>query len=173
MSVTGHKSETSLKSHTGYTDQSIKSRMSDTISDSLCICIQSKKSKPDKENVGSNITTIIPTEVTVDFDMIKVTFKSLSNAQMNGSMTSLQDDTDFEDIMKMINTQDMTLSPPKAITQPPMQNHNQPIAPQMPVQYHRQPVINQMIQNQLMSFLVQMFSGCSNVTINYNFHSNK
>ena len=173
MSVTGHKSETSLKTYTGYTDQSIKRRMSDTISESLRTCIQPKKSKPDNENMGSNITTMIPAAETVDFDTNKVTFEPLSNAQMNEVMTELQDDAGFEDIMKTINTRDMTPSPPKAIPQPPMQYHTQPTAPQMPVQYHSQPVINQLNQNSLMNFPVPMFSGCSNVTINYNFHSNK
>ena len=35
MTVTGHKSETSLKTYTGYTDSKIKRSMSDTISGSL------------------------------------------------------------------------------------------------------------------------------------------
>ena len=64
----------------------------------------------------------------------------------------------------------MTPSPPKAIPQPHVQYHNQPSAPQMSVQYHNQQVKNQVNQILLMKFPVQMFSGFSNVTINYNFH---
>ena len=89
---------------------------------------------------------------------------------MNEVMTEFQDDASFEDIMKTVNTQDMTPSPPKAIPQPHVQYHNQPSAPQMPVQYHNQQVKNQVNQISLMKFPVQMFSGFSNVTINYNFH---
>ena len=121
-----------------------------------------KKPNPDME--------INPIEETVDFDMNKVTLEPLSNDQMNEVMTEFQDDASFEDIMKTINTQDMTPSPPKAIPQPHVQYHNQPSAPQMPVQYHNQQVKNQVNQVLLMKFPVQMFSGFSNVTINYNFH---
>ena len=110
-SVTGNKFETSLKTYTGYTDQNIKRKMSDTISDSLRTRKQSKKSKPDKENVKNSITTN-PTEDT-DFDMNNYTLEPLSNDQLNKVMTYLQDNG-FEDIMKTINTQATPPAPPKS-----------------------------------------------------------
>lgn len=54
MTITGHKSETSLKTYTGYTGESIKRKMSDTLSDSLRVA-----HVPDKQqktvSIASNL----------------------------------------------------------------------------------------------------------------------
>ena len=45
MTVTGHKSEASLKTYSGYTGESIKRKMSDTLSDSLRALTENKQQK--------------------------------------------------------------------------------------------------------------------------------
>ena len=45
MTVTGHKSEASLKTYSRYTGESIKRKMSDTLSDSLRALTENKQQK--------------------------------------------------------------------------------------------------------------------------------
>ena len=91
-SITGHKSETSLKTYTGYTAPNIKRKMSDTITDSLRPEKQLKivsDSKNKENNIDISNSELVP----------------LSNSQFDNLVSDLcNDDSDFDDILKTFDT---------------------------------------------------------------------
>ena len=91
MTVTGHKSETSLKTYTGYTDENTKKRMSHTISRSVGLAVE--KEPPRKITAK---TDFCENEVS-DLDILNIYFGScdvtpLSNSQVDNLMSEFNDD---------------------------------------------------------------------------------
>ena len=78
MRVTGHKSEASLKTYSGYTGESIKRKMSDTLSDSLRALTESKQQKR--------------TCSTVEVDS-KLQLEPLTNSEFKDILQDLTNDT--------------------------------------------------------------------------------
>lgn len=86
MTVTGHKSETSLKTYTGYTDSKIKRSMSDTISGSL------RSESPKREKLVLKDSNVSETDITLDD--VKLTLEPLTNSQYNTLLGDLDDEFD-------------------------------------------------------------------------------
>lgn len=88
-SITGHKSETSLTTYTGYSASNIKRKMSDTITDSLRPEKQ-LKIVSDSENKENNI------------DISNSELVPLSNSQFDNLVSDLYYNgySDFDDILK-------------------------------------------------------------------------
>ena len=94
-SITGHKSEISLKPYTGYAVPNIKRKMSDTIADSLRPEKQ-LKIVSDSENKENNI------------DISNSELVPLSNSQFDNLVSDLcSDDSEFDDILKTFDTTNM------------------------------------------------------------------
>ena len=143
MSVTGHKSENSLKTYTGYTDQNIKKRMSDTISESLNplttkkVCARS----------GGNLSNERQDE---NLNLASGVLEPVSNAEFN---TIVQDiassDGEFDRLLTTIDTNNMVI-PGSSNTLNYANNH--------------------MTKQSMMNVPIPVFKNCSNITINYNFN---
>lgn len=147
MSVTGHKSETSLRTYSGKTCDKTKKLMSETISEkTLCQAMVSKPST-NTENLPSNIDFLCLSQSSVtietespahDFDL-----QPLSNSQTETLLNDLIPNDSTDEILK-------TLEVPK-----------HPVANQGPLAVD----VNSMRQCPL-----PVMNNCNNITVNYNFY---
>lgn len=146
-SITGHKSENSLKTYTGYTAPSIKRKMSDTITDTLRSKLQKVETITDnKENSVSVITSrsehieFHSNSQEVDIGLANSQLIPLSNSQYDNLMSDLQEDTPFDELLSQIDTRtvDTEDTLPKSQSTVPK------------------------------NFPMPIFHGCSNITINFN-----
>ena len=143
MSVTGHQPEKSLKTYTGYTDQNIKKRMSDTFSESLNplnakkVCTRSSENQPNElQDENLNLASGV--------------LEPVSNAEFNQIVQDLAtDDGEFDRLLTTIDTNNMVV-PGSSNTLNYANNH--------------------MTKQSMMNVLVPVFNSCSNITINYNFN---
>ncbi|CAG2185548.1 unnamed protein product [Mytilus edulis] len=153
MSVTGHKSEASLKTYSGKTCEKNKKMMSDTLSEKT-LCKTSKVTKP--ATLSSNIDFCLSqTSVTVETEAISTTsfgsfnLQPLSDSQTQNlindiipEMAADDDDDGMDDLLK-------SLEVPRCI---PKQSNS----------------VNAASINQK-AMPVPVFNNCSNITVNYNF----
>ena len=90
-SITGHKSESSLKTYTGYTAPNIKRKMSETISNTL---------RPEKQS-----NTDIEIDKENDIHLINSDLVPLSNSQYDTLVSDVfSGDPDMDDIIRTIDT---------------------------------------------------------------------
>jgi hypothetical protein len=139
MTVTGHKSEASLKTYSGYTGESIKRKMSDTLSDSLRALTESKQQKS--------------TCSTVEVDS-KLQLEPLINSEFKDILQDLKNDTcSFDNILSdmavsIVSNDDKENIPTNSVKNIDcMWNYTVSQRPQMQF---------------------PVFNNCSNITINYN-----
>ena len=144
MSVTGHKSENSLKTYTGYTDQNIKKRMSDTISENLNPSnVKTSRVSASKKNETNQLQE-------ENFNLASGVHEPISNSEFNQIVQDIaSDDGAFDRLLTTIDTKNMVV-PGSTNT----------------VNY----VNNRMTKQSMMNIPVPVFSKCSNITINYNFN---
>ncbi|KAK3093105.1 hypothetical protein FSP39_011083 [Pinctada imbricata] len=161
MSVTGHKSENSLKTYTGYTDPKIKRKMSETISSNL---------RRDQETCETASSTTVHTESPL-LDMTMMEFEPLTDAQFN----SLIADMDFDSNMC---AQDENVQISRGSNSQNVGNQVLPVNKRSaPLMAHANTcnTLNIQTNNQHLaqypqqSLLMPQLHNCSNITINYNF----
>ncbi|XP_069138812.1 uncharacterized protein KIAA1958-like [Argopecten irradians] len=140
MTVTGHRAESSLKSYTGYTEPSMKRKMSDAISSTLRVETESKKPKSDASSPDVS-----------NMDLSAVSFEPLSSSQLDNLLNDLHTDEiendAFDEILKNLDVEKCTSN---------SQNRNLNIN------------IAKTFENKI-PFPCFNFSSCSNITVNYNF----
>lgn len=154
MSVTGHKSEASLKTYSGKTCEKTKKMMSDTLSEKT-LCKTSKITKPATLSSNIDFLCLSQTSVTVETEAISTTsfgsfnLQPLSDSQTQNlindiipEMAADDDDDGMDDLLK-------SLEVPRCI---PKQSNS----------------VNAASINQK-AMPVPVFNNCSNITVNYNF----
>jgi hypothetical protein len=139
MTVTGHKSEASLETYSGYTGESIKRKMSDTLSDLLRASTESKQQKS--------------TRSTVEVDS-KLQLEPLTNSEFKDILQDLKNDTcNFDNIfpemaVSTVSNDDKENIPTNSVKNIDCRwNYTASQRPQMQF---------------------PVFNNCSNITINYN-----
>lgn len=93
MSVTGHKSEFSLKTYTGYTSTYIKKSMSNALSENLRSNLPVSGSPPRKTVRLNNHSDVVQND-NIDIDVNQVTFEALSNSQEDKLLLEFADNSD-------------------------------------------------------------------------------
>ncbi|XP_063442973.1 uncharacterized protein LOC134723282 [Mytilus trossulus] len=151
MSVTGHKSEASLKTYSGKTCEKTKKIMSDKLSEKT-LCKTSKVSKPAALSSNIDFLCLSQTSVTVETEAISTTsfgsfnLQPLSDSQtqnlMNDIIPEMAADDGMDDLLK-------SLEVPRCI---PKQSNS----------------VNAASMNQK-AMPAPVFNNCSNITVNYNF----
>lgn len=143
MSVTGHKSEQSLKTYSGYTGKNIKRQMSDTISSTL---------RPNTSGAPKKVRINEPTDN-------KFEIQPLTNAEFGDLVQDLQNDG-FDEILSSIDL-------------PTFDKENQPgpssnsTVVNSTVENRYNGTLNYMVPRQP-QLQFPVFNNCSNITINYN-----
>ena len=145
-SVTGHKSETSLKTYTGYTAPSIKRKMSETIFETLC-------PKKNKDNVSDSNKENKPVNaVETDLDIENTELVPLSDSQYDTLVSDLRtEDLGFNVDMSHSQTETM-----QKISNASARNSTCTSTTNFKAQRLPMPV----------------FHGCSNITVNFHYGSN-
>ncbi|CAG2188721.1 unnamed protein product [Mytilus edulis] len=153
MSVTGHKSEASLKTYSGKTCEKNKIKMmSDTLSEKT-LCKTSKVTKPATLSSNIDYLCLSQTSVTVETEAISTTsfgsfnLQPLSDSQTQNLINDIipemaADDDGMDDLLK-------SLEVPRCI---PKKSNS----------------VNAASINQK-AMPVPVFNNCSNITVNYNF----
>lgn len=116
MSVTGHKAESSLKTYTGYTDSKTKQKMSNTLS-SVLRSSDNNVQKVDTcktEKSCEQYSSLHP----ACFDLLP-----LSDSQEDQLISDMKMDTNFDDIVKMLNIPEcQSVNPTPAVNTVKMQS---------------------------------------------------
>ena len=142
MSVTGQKSENSLKTYTGYTDKTIKKRMSHTISENLHPSNAKKMCGSSNDNQSNQLQD-------ENLNLASGILEPVSNAEFNQIVQDMASDEDFDRLLTTIDTNSMAM-PGSSNTLNYAHNH--------------------MTKQSMMNVPVPVFNNCSNITINYNFN---
>ena len=107
MTVTGHKSESSLKTYSGKTCEKAKKRMSDILTEKTLG--KSKQVKSCISNIDflclSQRTVSVEENIPMDLNDTKVDLEPLSNSQTEMLMNDLLPAAEFDDMLKEIDTE--------------------------------------------------------------------